>query len=67
MVEINQESLDLHRRNRGKIELALKVPLDSLHDLSLAYTPGVAAVCQAIHGDASSRLDLTVPETRLRW
>ena len=55
MNEINRQSLDLHRRHGGKIELALKVPLDSVHDLSLAYTPGVAAACAAIQ-DSSTEL-----------
>ncbi len=36
----------LHRG--GKIETALRVPLRDRDDLSMAYTPGVARVCQAI-------------------
>jgi malate dehydrogenase (oxaloacetate-decarboxylating) len=36
----------LHRG--GKLAVASKVPLDSREDLSLAYTPGVARVCEAI-------------------
>ncbi len=57
---IDRESLELHRACRGKIELALKVPLEDLEDLSRAYTPGVAAVCRAIRDDRSARRDLTV-------
>jgi malic enzyme len=34
-------SIALHRQNRGKIGISLKVPLESSEDLSLAYTPGV--------------------------
>lgn len=60
MSDVNRESLDLHRRHGGKIELALKVPLDSIDDLSRAYTPGVAAVCEAIRDDRSLRRELTV-------
>jgi len=60
MSNVNRESLDLHRQHGGKIELALKVPLDSIEDLSLAYTPGVAAVCEAIREDRSLRRELTV-------
>jgi malate dehydrogenase (oxaloacetate-decarboxylating) len=37
---------DLHRQ--GKMEIACTVPLTSSDDLSLAYTPGVARVCEAI-------------------
>lgn len=60
MNDTDRESLDLHRKHAGKIELALKVPLDSVEDLSRAYTPGVAAVCEAIHKDRSLRRELSV-------
>ena len=60
MNDTNQQSLELHRQHKGKIELALKVPLDSPDDLSRAYTPGVAAVCEAIHEDRPLRRELTV-------
>lgn len=46
-----QKSLDLHRAHRGKIAIAPTVPLATREDLSLAYTPGVAAVCEAIAQD----------------
>ncbi|RYJ03579.1 MAG: NADP-dependent malic enzyme, partial [Actinomycetales bacterium] len=39
----------LHRG--GKMEISASVPLRDAHDLSLAYTPGVARVCEAIHAD----------------
>lgn len=51
MSDLNTESLELHRLSGGKIATALSVPLDNKHDLSLAYTPGVAAVCNAIAAD----------------
>jgi malate dehydrogenase (oxaloacetate-decarboxylating) len=35
----------------GKLSVDSKVPLDTLRDLSIAYTPGVAEVCRAIHQD----------------
>ncbi len=35
----------------GKIEVRAKAPLESRDDLSMAYTPGVARVCQAIHAN----------------
>lgn len=41
-------ALDLHRKNQGKIETGLRVNLDNKADLSLSYTPGVAAVCLEI-------------------
>jgi malate dehydrogenase (oxaloacetate-decarboxylating) len=49
--DIYQESLRLHEQHRGKIEIKPKVPLETRHDLSLAYTPGVAEVCRAIQRD----------------
>lgn len=60
MNDTDRQSLELHRQHKGKIELALKVPLDSPDDLSRAYTPGVAAVCEAIHEDRSLSRELTV-------
>jgi malate dehydrogenase (oxaloacetate-decarboxylating) len=53
MSDLNAESLALHRTSGGKIGTSLKVSLDNKHDLSLAYTPGVAAVCTAIAADKS--------------
>jgi len=49
--EIYKESLALHEQHRGKLEIHAKVPLKNTHDLSLAYTPGVAAVCREIAKD----------------
>lgn len=44
----------------GKIEVTSKSPLKSRDDLSMAYTPGVARVCQAIHDDVSKAHNLTI-------
>jgi len=49
--DIYAESLDLHEKFRGKIEVHSKVPITNRRDLSLAYTPGVGAVCKEIHRD----------------
>ena len=46
--DIYTESVELHEKHRGKIEVYSKVPLKNRHDLSLAYTPGVAEVCREI-------------------
>ena len=43
----------------GKIELKSKVPIRTRDDLSMAYTPGVARVCQAIRADPSRAFTLT--------
>ncbi|RZS85107.1 malic enzyme [Pigmentiphaga kullae] len=38
----------------GKISVVPTKPLDNQHDLSLAYSPGVAAACEAIANDQQS-------------
>lgn len=44
-----EESLKLHEKYHGKIEVTSKVKLETRDDLSLAYTPGVAEPCRRIH------------------
>ena len=59
---IQQESLELHGKWKGKIEVISTVPVKDKRDLSLAYTPGVAEPCLAIQKD----VDLSYEYTR-RW
>jgi len=42
------DSIKLHKKHGGKLEVKSKVPLKNKKDLSLAYTPGVAGVCLEI-------------------
>jgi malate dehydrogenase (oxaloacetate-decarboxylating) len=51
MEDIYRESLELHRKMRGKLEVRGKVPIRTRRDLSRAYTPGVAQVCREIEKD----------------
>jgi malate dehydrogenase (oxaloacetate-decarboxylating) len=44
----------------GKISVQSKAPLKSRDDLSMAYTPGVARVCMAIHEDIDKARNLTI-------
>jgi len=44
----------------GKIEVKSKIPVQTRADLSLAYTPGVARVCNAIHEDPAKVFTLTI-------
>ncbi len=53
------ESLKRHGEWRGKIEVVARVPVDSRENLSLAYTPGVAEPCLAIHEDVEKSFTLT--------
>jgi len=44
----------------GKIEVVSKVPLKTRADLSMAYTPGVARICEAIYKDPEKVFNLTI-------
>ena len=44
----------------GKIETVSKMPIKTREELSMAYTPGVARVCMAIHDDVSKAHNLTI-------
>jgi len=47
-VNYYEESLKLHEKYRGKIEVKSKVSVNTREDLSIAYTPGVAEPCRMI-------------------
>ncbi len=54
-----EESLKLHAKLKGKLEVAPKVKIENKEDLSLAYTPGVAEPCLAINKDYDKSFELT--------
>ncbi len=54
-----EESLKLHDKWKGKIEVISRVPVKDKDDLSLAYTPGVAEPCLAIQKDINRSYELT--------
>ena len=54
-----KESLKLHEKWRGKIEVTATVPVKNDEDLSLAYTPGVAQPCLEIQKDLTKSYELT--------
>jgi len=54
-----KESLRLHYKWRGKLEVVPKVPVATKEDLSLAYTPGVAQPCIEIQKDVNKSFELT--------
>ena len=59
-LSLAREALLFHARGRpGKIEIAPTKPLTTQRDLSLAYSPGVAAPCLAIEGDSELAYDYT--------
>lgn len=57
-----KESLRLHEAWRGKLEVVPKMAVTNREELSLAYTPGVAAPCLEIKADVDKSYDLTA-----RW
>ena len=53
------EAIRRHRETRGKVSITSKMTVETLEDLSIAYTPGVASVCMAIHADPAESYNLT--------
>ena len=62
MSTLKEETLQLHEVHRGKLAVSLKVDIETKHDLSLAYTPGVAEPCLEIAQDREQ-----VYEDLLEW
>ncbi|MBI2046386.1 MAG: NADP-dependent malic enzyme [Parcubacteria group bacterium] len=54
-----EESLRIHKEKKGKLAMVSKVPLATRDDLSVAYTPGVAAVSSEIAKDKSLAYEYT--------
>ena len=55
-----QEALDYHHYPRpGKVEVLPTKPCNTQKDLSMAYSPGVAEACMAIHADEATVADYT--------
>ncbi len=58
--DLKKNALEYHRwPNPGKLEIAATKPLATQRDLALAYTPGVAAVCEAIVENPAEVRNLT--------
>ncbi len=53
------EAINRHRASRGKVSIASKMRVETMEELSIAYTPGVAAVSMAIYEDKSESYALT--------
>lgn len=63
MNDVKQKALDFHARNKGKLQVAGKVPLDTPEDLGMVYTPGMAYPCLEIAEDKSKAYDYTLKAT----
>ncbi len=60
----DEEALALHASGRpGKLQIMATKPLANARDLSLAYSPGVAAPCLRIKEDPSTAYDYTAKGT----
>ena len=59
MKTIREESLEKHYEWKGKIEVVSRCHVNDRHDLSLAYTPGVAEPCLEIQKDVNLSYELT--------
>lgn len=59
-MSISDEALEKHREWQGKIATEPKMDIRTRHDLAVAYTPGVAAPCEAIAANPEAAYDYTV-------
>lgn len=64
-MDINEESLLVHKKYSGKLETKSKIKLDSKEVLSLAYSPGVGAVSLAISKNKESVYDYTLKKNTI--
>lgn len=58
-MDIYDKAVELHRSNKGKLEVVSKVKVNSMDDMALAYTPGVARPCTLIKEDEDKAYELT--------
>ena len=58
-MDLMKKSIAMHEYHGGKLEVRSKVPLEDRLDLSLAYSPGVAAPCMEIEKNPALVYDLT--------
>lgn len=60
LTDFEEAALFFHRHPKpGKLEIQASKPLGNQRDLALAYSPGVAAPCLAIHADPALAADYT--------
>ena len=58
-MDYNAEALRRHRETRGKMGIVSRMPLETIEDLSIAYTPGVGAVSLAVAEDTALSYEMT--------
>ncbi|MFC3039532.1 NADP-dependent malic enzyme [Virgibacillus xinjiangensis] len=60
MEKLREESLQMHKDNKGKLETSAKVAVRNPYELSLAYSPGVAEPCKEIAENKERVFDYTM-------
>lgn len=60
MSNLQKKSLLLHEKYKGKLSVDVKMPINSMEDLSLAYSPGVAEPCKQIYSTPEKVYDYTI-------
>ena len=60
MANVDETAVFLHKQWNGKIETVSKAPVKTREDLSIAYTPGVAAPCRIIAEDSEEAYNYTI-------
>ena len=59
MENLKQRTMEAHKMWKGKIEITSRVSLENTDELTIAYTPGVAEPCMAIHENPELSFELT--------
>ncbi|MDB9375317.1 malic enzyme-like NAD(P)-binding protein [Nodularia sphaerocarpa] len=60
LLSVHDRTFNLHRG--GKISIVSRIPLKSVSDLAMAYTPGVGRICTAIAQDPEEVYNLTIKQ-----
>ncbi len=58
--DIFKRSLDMHKKLQGKLSVECRKEINSMEDLALVYTPGVAEPCRVIEKEPEALWDLTI-------
>ena len=60
MSNFKEKTLNLHKINKGKLDVLPNVSLNTIEDMNMAYTPGVALPCLEIFNDKEKAYDYTI-------
>lgn len=64
-MDYNKKSLEIHEKYSGKLEIISKLEIENKDDLSVAYTPGVAAPCLAIAENPEEAYKYTIKKNTI--